>query len=143
MTVSAKQAFHARITSLPEIGVARRVYFNKAPQKAPRPYVVLRQVTGGHDRHMEGACGISPCYLQADCFADSDTDVTALADAIRMACDGFRGAVTVADETVYIRHLSLENDTDDLIEPQAASDAGIYHVRQDWSIVITEPVPTF
>lgn len=144
MSISAKQAFRARLVGAPAVTriVDRDIFFEKAPQDAVRPYVVLSG-SATHERHMGGTCGISPCQMSCDIFAKTDTEATALSSAVRMTCDGFRGAVVLAGETVYFRHSELKSDSDAFIDPPSSGDDGIYHIHQDWSVIITEPVTTF
>lgn len=144
MTMQPEEAIRVRVLA----GGARawigdRFYPQRAPQNAPRPYAVFRRISGSPERHMRGAAAIAHARIQVGIYAETYALAKAIADAVRVSLDGFKGEVAVGAGPFYIRHLSLQNDVDDFIEPQDGSDGGIHVVSQDWQIFYVLPASTF
>ena len=66
-------------------------YWVRAPQKKPRPYVVLNRVGGEQNYHMQGPSGFVSSRVQIDCYADRYSDVTAVARAVKALVSGYQG----------------------------------------------------
>jgi hypothetical protein len=59
------------ITSLLAGVASGRRYWGRAPQTAPRPFVVLTRVGGQRDYVMQGPSGYVASRVQVDCYADT------------------------------------------------------------------------
>lgn len=126
--------------------VSSRVWLNSAPQQKDAdilPYIVGHVVDKQHAHHLRGASGIAWTRLQLNLFASSYREAKELADAARIALDGFRGAVSVGTNTVEIKHLMMDMEQDNFNPPIDGSQKGRHQVIQDWKIANEESVPVF
>ncbi len=144
MTIQPEEGLRTRILAGgARAFIAERAYPQKAPQNAPRPYIVFRRISGSPERHMRGAAALAQARIQVEAYADTYGTAKAVGDAVRTTLDGFKGDVAVSGGTFFVRHLSLQNDTDDFIAPQDGSDGGVHVVIQDWLIFYVLPASTF
>lgn len=72
---------------------AARIYTGNAPQNTPLPFVVLRRTSGNTPRTLSGAALNSRAQFSVDVLGANYTDVTAIANAIHEALDGFKGLI--------------------------------------------------
>lgn len=83
------------VTALVGAGPSARIKFNVLPQPPTFPAVVLTVVDNVALSRIEGPAPLFLGRLQCDCYATSYADAHALADAVRVALDGFAGMMTV------------------------------------------------
>lgn len=117
----------------------KRIYPHRAPQGATFPRVTYFRVDSQHKHHMTAAAGHVEARLQIDCWALTYAAAKSLADAVRVALDGYRG--TWSPESV--RSCLLIDQRDQHEAPAQADDGGIYRVSMDFRVAFTETVPTF
>jgi hypothetical protein len=142
MTIQPEEAVRAMIVAgTPGVTIGQRCYPIKAPQGAVRPYITFRRISGAPERHMGGPVPLAPARIQVECYAATYGAAKALADAVRLTLDGFRGEVAVGTATFYARSIALMNDLDDFVEPQAGTDDGVYVVAADWRVIYVLPTP--
>lgn len=68
--------------------VGNRIYrHGSAPQDAPAPYITWFLVTGTPENNLSDPPGIDRCTIQVDCWSLSDSDIEALATAVRNAIE--------------------------------------------------------
>lgn len=126
--------------------VSTRIWLNAAPQKKDAdilPYIVGMVVDKQHAHHLQGASGIAWTRLQLNIVGANYRSAKETADVVRMALDGFRGAVDVNGEMVQIKHCMLDMEQDNFDPPVDGSQKGRHQVIQDWKIANEETVPLF
>lgn len=96
-----------------------RVYPNDLPQDVQLPAIRFARVSGSRLMHMEGPSYLANPRFQIDAYSthyhtkDANIGVTAVAQQIRKALDGFKGTVTYDTlQTVKIGMCRLLNDRD-------------------------------
>lgn len=85
------------VTDLVGTGDNARVYPGFAPQGVSLPHVVLNTISDVSDHDMDGANGWTEARVQVDCYARTVDDAEALAEVIRLACDGYKGTMGAAE----------------------------------------------
>jgi len=76
------------LTSLLAPVAGGRRYWVRAPQTAPRPYVLLQVISAPPNYHMQGASGYVPIRVQIDAYADTYTEATAVSRQIKGILSG-------------------------------------------------------
>ncbi len=117
--------------------VGSRIYPEPAPQNASYPLIVYTRITGTHEHDLQGAAGLCEARYQLRCWAESRSAVKALAEAVRLALQGFSGSMGDVD----VRGIFLESDDDEYI-PASTDAHERYAVRQDFLCVYRESVPS-
>ncbi|MDH0873662.1 tail completion protein gp17 [Agrobacterium pusense] len=77
------------LTSLLAPVAGGRRYWVRAPQTAPRPYVLLQVISAPSNYHMQGASGYVPIRVQIDVYANTYTEVTAVSRQIKGILSGY------------------------------------------------------
>lgn len=88
-----------------------RRYWVRAPQTAPRPFLVLNRISGGPGYTMDGPTGYANRRVQIDCYADTYTAALTCTRAVRDLLSGYSGGI--------IQGIFLESERD-----LPAADAG-------------------
>jgi len=73
--------------------VGARIYPALLPQPPTFPALTYQVVSGFRHTQMDGPPGVNRARLQIDCWAATYIGAEALADAVRLALDGFKGMV--------------------------------------------------
>ncbi|WP_322990887.1 DUF3168 domain-containing protein [Hoeflea sp.] len=68
-----------------------RRYWVRAPQSAPRPYILMTRIGGVRDYAMQGPSGYVASRVQIDCYADSYTAAKAIGRDAMEVLSGHRG----------------------------------------------------
>jgi len=89
--------------------VGTRVYLSRLPQKVTNPSVAIRMVGMQQDMAHDGPVDFAGNRVQVDLYADSFAEVRALADAVRVALNGYHGLS--ADERIWV--IMFENEMDE------------------------------
>lgn len=95
--------------------VTQRIYPQRLPQNPEYPALVFRRVSGPQVHNLAGAAGRAVPRVQIDCYAETYTQMEALADAVKARLDGFRGTMTTADSpalSFVVDTCKLENSLD-------------------------------
>ncbi len=79
----------ASITAL----IGARLYPQQLPQGTELPAVTYQRIAGQSLIDHEGAAGIGRARIQLDCWGESYGAAAALADTLRLALSGYRGAM--------------------------------------------------
>ena len=119
-----------------EIGL--RFYPNRLPKNPTLPCAIYNTITKTPQHHQGGASPLTLATIQVDLFAETRVAVTAAANGLRDAADGYRGAA--GSEFFQTCHLVSERDEHD--EPNDASDVPTYRISQDWRVAVTETIPS-
>lgn len=72
--------------------IADRVHWGRAPQGAPRPYVILQVISADVDQTMEGRNGLERTRLQVDAYSDRALEAKAISARVILALEAARGA---------------------------------------------------
>lgn len=88
--------------------ISGRIYPLQLPQTPTLPAITFQRVDGPREHHFEGASGIAHPRIQIDTYARTYPEVVELAKQVRIALDGFDGAVG----TVNIKGAWLRGDHD-------------------------------
>ncbi len=85
-----------RTYTLAGVGVAAlvstRMYARKLPQNPTLPAVVYQRIDTRRLHDLDGPDGLPRPRMQVTCWAMTPTDAMALAAAVRVQLDGYRGA---------------------------------------------------
>lgn len=123
------------VTSL----VVDRIYTGLRPQGEALPAITIHKISAGPEHDLDGAAGNANPRIQIDCWAGTDLEADALAEAVRNAMDGFTGTMG----SHHIDVALLDDGSDDQAVPIDGSDVSTYRVTQDYLIRHTESQPTF
>jgi hypothetical protein len=89
--------------------VGARIYPLEVPQQAAYPAITYERESTEHVRSMQGESGLARTSLAVTCWARSYDTAKQLADAVRLAIDGFQGtwgttqvASHLLDETDFL-----------------------------------------
>lgn len=108
------------------IGV--RVYPRQLPQAVTVPALSYFQVDAIRVRELDGPAGKVRRRIQIDSWARTHTEAWNLADAVRLALDGFSGMMGSTD----VGSVNMQNEIE-FFEPDAGT-VGLYRVMQDYII---------
>jgi hypothetical protein len=73
--------------------VGDRIFHGRAPQRKAWPAVVFHAPAKAYGHNLGGGDGTSTATVQVDCWAATPAQAEAAAEAVRLAFQGFRGAV--------------------------------------------------
>ncbi len=105
--------------------ITTRCYPGKIPQDPTYPLIVYYKVTGMRDHHLQGPSGLAHPRFQVEAWATTYDAAKTLANAIRVALDGYKGT----QGTVDIGSILMESERD------TYEDAVLCHrVIMDWFI---------
>jgi len=122
--------------------VGARMYPGVAPKGAGFPNITFNRVSSEHHRHLQGAAGLVQVHIQVDMWGDSYLETIGLADAVRHVLDGYRGVVTVGDESVAVLQCSLVEDYTGITGGLDNSARGLFRATHEYEIGHRELVPT-
>lgn len=117
--------------------VADRIYPIQLPQAAALPAVTYQRISTVPYHHLEGYSGLTASRLQIDCWAVTYADAKGLAEAVRLALDGFSGAM--GEHTIESVLLLGHNDVPE--SPDGDGEYGIQRVSMDFRVAFDEPIP--
>lgn len=128
-----EKAIHDLLTAATAVAalVSSRVYPLRAPDGVAAPFIVYQRISGVRWRTLSGACGIAQPRIQIDVYAATYAGAKALASAVRVALDGYRGIVA----GVRIGGITLETDQD-LLEDDI--DPVLHRVTMDFMVTHDE-----
>lgn len=113
------------------------IYPDVLPQNAPRPAIVYQLIGASGQHHVGGASKLCRSVIQLDCYADTRLAANAVAEQLRLAMDGYRGAM--GSETVHGCHEAARRY--DYEVPTNKSDTGRYRYSSDWEVWHSETLP--
>lgn len=122
--------------------VSTRVYPDTAPQTAALPFLVYARVSTTRE-HKFAATGtetrLAQARVQIDCYAATYSAVSALAEQVRLALDGWRGTIGSG----YANRIMLDNETDLPADPDFGEQIGVRRRSMDFVIWHEETRATF
>jgi hypothetical protein len=89
--------------------VETRVYLSRMPQNPTYPAIALRIVSMDQEMAHDGPVDFAGNRVQVDLYAEEFAEVRSLADAVRVALNGYHGLS--ADEQVWV--ILFENEMDE------------------------------
>lgn len=110
--------------------VGTRIYPQHLPRNSSYPCLTHQLVSRTYGHHLSGVTGLSTARVQVDCWGEKLSDVETLAEAVRVALDGYFG--TIGDVTVAF--VQLDNEQDLSEAPQDESEQWLYRRTQDYLI---------
>lgn len=114
--------------------VGTRIRPDALSQKETLPAIAYTQIISDHLQGLGGPIGLTVVRMLVGCFGDSHVDAENLGDKVRLALDGESG--TFGSEEVDI--CLLEEMDHEYIEPNDASDRGLYVTNLIFSITLVE-----
>lgn len=113
--------------------IGTRIYPQILPQDPTFPAITYSQTSGVRDRVIrEGPSGRARPRITINCWGERYSQARALADAVRIALDGYRGIMGSTD----VGGVRLDNEFD-LFEEEAGI-KGIHRTIQDFIISFVE-----
>lgn len=88
--------------------IGNRVYPNYVPQGAAVPAVTYQRISGPRDHTFDGPSGLVKSRYQLNSWADTYGDMESVADAVRIAMDGFSGTIGGR----VIQNIESDDETD-------------------------------
>lgn len=129
------------VTNLLGSGTAFRLYPDLAPAGPTRPYATMFVVSTTRDRRVTGPGGIARANVQVDAWAETSLSRATVAEALRVALDGFRGAM--GSELLDVRAVIVDGPFNSMERPEDASEEPIYRARMSVQVIHAESIPTF
>ena len=108
-----------------------------APEGVRPPYAVYRRGSTVRERYLQGQAGQPQAEFEVELYADNYVAVKDMAEAVRMACDTFKG--TAGSLTIDDVRLADERDGDPVFLD--GHDKPTYLVVHTYLIRWTEPFP--
>lgn len=95
MAARAEHAIYSKLSTTLAITqlVGSRIYPNVIPQTSTYPAIRYQRISGPRVHSLTGPSGLASPRFQIDAVAQSYLEAGAVADAVRVALDGFRGVV--------------------------------------------------
>jgi hypothetical protein len=126
-----KAALRSRL--LTDAGIAAlvgsRIAWAARPRRSELPSIALHLISAPRDYTMAGPSGLVNSRVQVDCWALTNAEADAVADAVNTALSGLRAEVN----GVQFQGAFLENETD-YTDDASAPDDVLARVSQDYSI---------
>lgn len=128
--MSVETAIRARLVADATVSglIGTRAYALVLPQETAYPAITYNRVSGVRVHDLDGPAGRGTPRISVNSWAETYLEAKALAAAVRVCLDGFRGTVG----GVEINNISIENEID-LFEEDAGL-SGTYRIMQDYFI---------
>ena len=110
--------------------VSSRIYANKAPEKAPLPYIVITQMSSEEFKSLDNTGNLRMLTFDVDCKAERVLTASAISDAVRVYVQDYSG--TAGSYTIGA--VLLNSETHDFEPPQDGSDRGVHVVTLDLDV---------
>lgn len=118
--------------------VEDRIFPVARPQSSDLPAIVFKRLNGAHAHWITGGAGRADPRFMVDCLAATYADADTLAEAVRTVMQGFSGTVN----GVVITSVILDDEADDIDEPQDGTDRVAFHIPLIFKIQYRESIPT-
>ena len=120
-----EEGLYAFLAALSPAPAAGRIYPLMLPQNHTLPAVTFTRIAATRTRSLDGPSGMARAVFQVDAWAATYGGAKTLAETLRQALDGHRGAM--GSETVGGVLLTAERDLFD-------HETGTYRVSMDFAI---------
>lgn len=121
--------------------VENRIYpFGSTPEKTPFKYITWQIIDNLHVHNQGGASGLANPRLQVDSWAETEIAAARLSKIIRLVLDMFRGTMGEPGNETEILLIAIDNDNEQFIPPNDATQKGAYRVQADYLVWFEEEV---
>lgn len=137
--MSVKGGIAAHLKADPDVAaiVADRVEIAPMSQGVPLPFVVFSRDQTDHTRSLSGPSGLRESSFAINAYSRDTAEVEALAEAIRLSLDGWRGEMN----GVHVTSVVLDDTSDvELADSEGGEDA-ILLIGLDFTVWHVESVP--
>lgn len=107
-----------------------RIYPLQAPQNVTRPYITYQRISTERDGSLDGPNGLVSASVQVDCWATTNDAARALADAVRLAFDDYRGSAA----STIIQGVFLKQDFDNWEQELAGGESLLHRVTLEFNV---------
>lgn len=114
--------------------VSQRIYPLLAPKTAALPFITWRRSGIERQHTLAGPMGVPSVSVEMQSFAATYEDARELADRVRLVLDGYGGAVN----NVEVKHVSLEQESDDFVQLAGGELPPVYQVTQTFNVLWKE-----
>lgn len=135
---SAGSGAHTLETAVSQL-VEDRIYFARARQDTPAPYIVYRVISESRQQHIGGVSGLVTARIQFDIFSSDPDNAIAIVAALRGMLDGYDRAMGAAG--LDVRLIWLESIADGFPEIVHGDEIGLHHVIMDIFATYAESIP--
>ena len=149
MATDIESAIYSHLTGTTDLvsQVSTRIYPNRAPQDAARPFISYRRISTTNQHDLGGALGMTrPTFeftvvggRDASNYQISYSTVKTISNLLRTHLDGYQGLL----QSVGVRSITHINTSDDYIAPADGDDKGTHLVESDYQVWLTESIPNF
>ena len=138
---SALYSYLTGVTGVTDV-IGTRLYSDLANASGiTRPFVSYFVVSENPSRHFGGPAGLKFARIQMDVWASSGPSRRAVAEALRLALDGFSG--TMGAELLVVRRCALDMVRNTYVDPEDGTETPTYRATIEVEITHQESVPTF
>ena len=132
------------ITDLLTNNGASDIFWVTVPEGKALPVIVVQKISVQAEHVQGGATTLADARLQVKCMSDNPGEAAAIADAVRLKCDGFQGTtIGPVGGTVAIVKMKLDDAGDGYDSPHDGSDVGTPDVTMDFQVWYRATVPSF
>ena len=115
--------------------VGQRVYPVVAPASASLPFVTWRRTGVQRSQTLSGPMGMGVVVLSVDVYAETYGEARDIADKCRAVLDGYGTAV---ENYVSVRNVSLDTESDGVVQLAGGDLPPILTVNQQYSVLWQE-----
>lgn len=123
--------------------VGARIYPNACPQGETSDLVIYRIKPGQQIHDMSGAVGIANVVVEASVYSAEKDNSCFISDNVRLALDGFHGAVAGSSGSIVIHQVRLTDKSDEYIDAADGGEDGDYVYTLRFSVWYSEQVTSF
>lgn len=106
MSAVFEQGLYAKLAASSTLA-AKRIY-PRLPEGVTFPAILYTRIGTSRQQAIDGNVGVTEAMVAIECVAANYSDSKTLADEVRTALHGYRGAWS----TLICRHITLENETE-------------------------------
>ena len=141
--ISAEAAVVERLIASAAVSalLGDRIEPSLSSEQTTLPRAVYTVFSEDHQMHLQGASGYVFLRMQIDVFAATPESLHACREAIRCRLDGFRGLITVGDDSRFFGSITLQGGRDEPVDPTNNSDQPIFSRPLDFLLSCRESVP--
>jgi hypothetical protein len=134
---SPEQLLANALVQSPEVAalVGQRVYPVVAPASASLPFITWRRTAVQRAQSLSGPMGMGTVLLAVDVYAETYGEARDIADKCRAVLDGYGTSV---ENYVSVRNVSLDTESDGVVQLAGGDLPPILTVQQQYSILWQE-----
>ena len=134
---SPEQLLASALVQSPEVAalVGQRVYPVVAPASASLPFITWRRTAVQRAQSLSGPMGMGTVLLAVDVYAETYGEARDIADKCRSVLDGYGTSV---ENYVSVRNVSLDTESDGVVQLAGGDLPPILTVQQQYSILWQE-----